>query len=78
MTSLLSSVVAVGSANIALAQAAPGTPLPGTPGFAMIFDENGHATINGQPGLTGAYRSVSDRPAAKGIEKSLNCLSPGN
>jgi hypothetical protein len=52
MTSLLLlSAVAVGSVNIAFAggpNLVPGTPLPGTPGFIMTFDENGHATINGQ------------------------------
>jgi hypothetical protein len=46
ITSLV--LVALGSANIAFAQL-PGTPLPGTPSFTMIFDEKGNATINGQP-----------------------------
>jgi len=50
MTSLLLGVVALGAANIAFGgqPADPGTPI-GTPGFVMTFDENGHATINGQP-----------------------------
>jgi hypothetical protein len=41
-------VLAVGSAKGGI-PADPGTPVAGAPGFLMIFDENGHATINGQP-----------------------------
>jgi hypothetical protein len=48
MIGLLLNAVAVGSANASIVDV-PGTPLPGTPGFIMTFDENGHATINGQP-----------------------------
>jgi hypothetical protein len=50
LTGLLLGVVALGSANIAFAvQLPPGTPVGGTPGFTMTFDENSNATINGQP-----------------------------
>ncbi len=52
MTSLLLGAVAFGSANIAFAQQLPGTPLGDADGFTMAFDENGNATINGQP-ITG-------------------------
>jgi len=49
-TSLLIAL-AVGSAKIAIGGLPPnpGMPVGGTPGFTMTFDENGNATINGQP-----------------------------
>ncbi len=74
--------VAVGSANIAFAQD-PGTPVNGTPEFTMTFDENGNATINGQPspafllgGPTGGgVLYILPGPIAPGF---VNVFSPGD
>jgi hypothetical protein len=45
---LLVILLACASAKTAFAQA-PGTPLPGTPGFTLTFDERGNTLLNGGP-----------------------------
>jgi hypothetical protein len=79
-TILVLSTLAFGSANIAFAgnPSDPGTP-QGGPGWIMTFDENGNATINGQPAaviaVDGGVGYVLPGIVVPG---SVNVFSPGD